>query len=128
MNERNIEVRIENPLPTIYGDRIRLVQVLQNLIDNAAKYMESQSNPLIEIGQNGEEDGKPVFFVRDNGVGISPEQHERIFEIFNQLNPEAEGTGIGLSLVKKIVEVHGGRIWVESEVGKGATFYFTLPK
>jgi signal transduction histidine kinase len=61
-------------------------------------------------------------------MGISPEQHERIFEIFNKLNPSAEGTGIGLSLVKKIVEVHGGRIWVESEAEKGATFYFTLPK
>ena len=133
LNEKNIEVRFERPLSTVHGDHTRLVQVLQNLIDNAAKFMGDQSHPIIEIGQNGEEDGMPIFYVRDNGMGIAPEHHKRIFEIFNKLDTSAEGTGIGLSLVKKIVEVHGGRIWVESdpslkgEPEEGSTFYFTLP-
>jgi signal transduction histidine kinase len=96
-------------------------------MDNAAKYMGDQPDPLIKIGQHGEEGGKPIFFVRDNGIGISPEYHERIFGLFNKLDPKSEGTGIGLSLVKKIIEIHGGRIWVESELGEGAAFYFILP-
>ncbi|HEU0293880.1 MAG TPA: ATP-binding protein [Anaerolineales bacterium] len=68
-----------------------------------------------------------VFFVQDNGIGIAPEYHENIFGLFNQLDPKAEGTGIGLTLAKRIIEVHGGKIWVESELGQGATFCFTLP-
>lgn len=82
---------------------------------------------LIEIGQCGEEQGRIVFLVRDNGIGIASEQHERIFGLFNKLNTGSSGTGIGLALVKRIIEFHGGRVWVESEVGKGSTFYFTLP-
>ncbi len=116
-------------LPTVHGDRQRLIEVLQNLIDNAAKYMGDQANPLIEIGQESTSTGHgdPIFFVRDNGIGIGPEHHERIFGLFNKLDPTSDGTGIGLALVKRIIEVHGGRIWVESEAGKGSTFYFTLP-
>ncbi len=105
-----------------------LVEVLQNLLDNAAKFMGGQTTPLIEIGQRGGDDGKPIFFVKDNGMGIPPEHHERIFGIFNKLDPKAEGTGIGLSLGKRNIEAHGGRIWVESETGKGSTFYFTMEK
>jgi signal transduction histidine kinase len=123
-----ITVQIQPNLPAVYGDRKRLLEVLQNLIDNAAKFMGSQKNPRIEIGQHGEEDGKPVFFVRDNGIGIAPIYHEQVFGLFNKLNPDIDGTGIGLTLVKRIVEIHGGRIWVESEKGKGSTFYFTLGK
>ena len=106
---------------------------MQNLLDNAAKYMGAQAKPHIEVGHQGVEDGKPIFFVRDNGMGISPEHHERIFGLFNKLGPVSEGTGIGLALVKRIIELHGGRIWVESasspqgEAGRGATFRFTLP-
>jgi len=100
---------------------------MQNLIDNAAKYMGGQKEPRIEIGQRGEQDGKPVFFVRDNGMGIAPEHHERIFGLFNKLDARSEGTGVGLALVKRIIEVHGGRIWVESVSGMGSTFLFTLP-
>lgn len=128
LEKHNIPVQIRPNLPNIHGDRQRLTEVLQNLIDNAAKYMGDQTDPHIEIGQSGEDDGKPVFFVKDNGVGISPEYHERIFGLFNKLDARSDGTGIGLALVKSIIEVHGGRVWVESELGKGSTFYFTLPR
>jgi signal transduction histidine kinase len=103
-----------------------LTEVLQNLIDNAAKFMGDQKEPHIEIGRDGEEDGKPILYVRDNGIGIAPEHFDRVFGLFNKLDPKTDGTGIGLALVKRIIEVHGGRIWVESEVGKGSTFFFTL--
>jgi len=122
-----VTVHTQPDLPAVHGDRQRLTEVLQNLIDNAVKYMGAQPDPRIEIGQRGEEDGKPIFFVKDNGIGIAPEYHERIFGLFNKLDARAEGTGIGLTLVKRIVEVHGGRVWVESEADKGSTFYFTLP-
>jgi len=125
--ERGIAVRINENLPTVYGDRQRLLEVLQNLVDNAAKFMGDQNEPRIEIGQDGDEDGKPVFYVRDNGIGILPEHHDRVFGLFNKLDIKTDGTGIGLALVKRIIEVHGGRIWVESEAGKGSTFLFTLP-
>jgi signal transduction histidine kinase len=100
---------------------------VQNLIDNAAKFMGNQPHPQIEIGIHGNDnDGKPIFFVRDNGIGIDPKYHEQVFGLFNKLDLQTDGTGIGLTLVKRIVEVHGGRIWLESEPGKGSTFYFTL--
>ncbi|MCB9112283.1 MAG: PAS domain S-box protein [Anaerolineales bacterium] len=125
--KRNVEVKIQTGLPKIHGDRQRLTEVLQNLIDNSTKFMGDQQNPLVEIGQQGREDGMTIFFVRDNGIGIAPEFSEKIFGLFNKLDPEIEGTGVGLALVKRIVEYHGGRIWVESEKGNGSTFFFTLP-
>lgn len=128
LENRPITFRIEPGLPVVYGDRQRLTEILQNLIDNAIKYMGEQPNPQIEIGQRGEQDGKPIFFVKDNGMGIAPEYHERIFGLFNKLDARSEGTGVGLALVKRIIEFHGGKIWVESKVGSGSTFYFTLPK
>ena len=121
-----IEVSIQKDLPMVYGDPPRLMEVLQNLIDNASKFIGDQVNPRIEIGQNGFEDGKPIFYVRDNGLGIDLIHHDRIFGLFNKLDANSEGTGIGLALVKRIVEIHGGRIWVQSEAKKGATFFFTL--
>ncbi|MFZ5884227.1 MAG: sensor histidine kinase [Chloroflexota bacterium] len=120
-------LNIIEPLPIVYGDRRRLLEVVQNLIDNAAKFSAGQPQPIIEIGWQGYENDMPILFIRDNGIGIPPEHHERIFGLFNKLDPTTEGTGVGLTLVKRIVEFHGGRIWVESEAGKGATFYFTLP-
>lgn len=129
LHSRNIQVSVLEKLPTIYGDRPRLFEVLQNLVDNAAKFMGNQPNPHIEIGQEGvTEDGTPILFVRDNGIGIDSRFRDRIFGLFDKLNPRTEGTGIGLALAKRIIEFHGGRIWVESEPGQGATFYFTLPQ
>jgi PAS domain S-box-containing protein len=125
---RGVTVQVQPNLPDVQGDRQRLIEVLQNLIDNAVKYMGDQPDPLIEIGQYGEEGDQLVFFVKDNGMGISPQYHERVFGLFNKLDPKSEGTGVGLALAKRIIEVHGGRIWVESEVGKGSTFFFTLAR
>jgi PAS domain S-box-containing protein len=121
------QLKISNDLPVIYGDRRRLVELIQNLVDNAANFMGSQPQPQIEIGTSGVEDGMPILYVRDNGVGVAREFHERIFGLFNKLDPNVDGTGVGLALIKRIIEVHGGRIWIESEPGAGSTFYFTLP-
>ncbi len=125
----NVKVEIQTGMPDVYGDRQRLLEVVQNLLDNAAKFMGKQPDPRVEIGQRGEdaERGMPVFFVQDNGIGISPEYFERVFGLFNKLDATTDGTGVGLAIVKRIVELHGGRIWVESEAGGGSTFFFTLP-
>jgi signal transduction histidine kinase len=126
---RGIRISIASDLPVVYGDRPRLTEVLQNLLDNAAKFMGDQEEPYIEIGCRGQdaERGMLIFYVRDNGIGISSEHYDRVFGLFNKLDPKTDGTGIGLALVKRIIEVHGGKIWVESEAGKGSTFCFTLP-
>jgi signal transduction histidine kinase/DNA-binding LacI/PurR family transcriptional regulator len=125
---RGVQIEVAPELPTVYGDRARLVEVLQNLIDNACKFMGAQAEPRISIGVRGaDRDGKPIVSVQDNGIGIEPQYHEKVFGLFDKLDPRSEGTGIGLALVKRIVEVHGGRIWVESQAGQGAAFCFTLP-
>ena len=122
-----IEVTIGSDLPILFGDRQRLSEVVQNLVDNAAKHTAGQPSPRIEIGARRDGD-ELVCYVRDNGTGIDPEYHEKIFGLFEQVDREVEGTGIGLALVKRIIEVHGGRVWVESEgIGHGTTFCFTLP-
>jgi PAS domain S-box-containing protein len=125
LREKQVEVRVEASFPVVHVDRVRMVEVIQNLVANSVKFMGKQSAPLIEIGCK-DENGKTVFFVRDNGVGIAPQYHERIFGLFNKLDALSDGTGIGLALVKRIIEVHGGKIWVQSEPGKGASFFFTL--
>jgi len=107
-------------------DQIRIMEVLQNLIDNAVKFMGNQPEPKITIGMEENENNATVFFVRDNGIGIEKQYHDHIFDLFNKLNAGTEGTGIGLTLIKRIIEMHNGRIWLESEPGKGTTFYFTL--
>ena len=123
---RQIKVEIRGELPHVYGDRNRLVQVMQNLLDNAAKFMGNESKPHIEIGIRTQAE-KIIFYVKDNGVGIDPEVQEKVFGLFDKLDAQSDGTGIGLALVKRIIEVHGGQIWVESEgEGKGCTFCFTL--
>jgi PAS domain S-box-containing protein len=123
----SVAIQVADDLPDIYGDRPRIFEVFQNLIDNAAKFMGEQSEPRIDIGVQGEFNGSPVFFVRDNGIGISPQFKDRIFGLFDKLNAQSEGTGIGLALVKRIIEYHRGKIWVESEIDKGAAFFFALP-
>jgi PAS domain S-box-containing protein len=124
--ERGVEVIVAEDLPWVYGDRVQLVEVVQNLVDNAVKFIGQQPQPRIEIGVKSE-GGEMIFYVRDNGRGIEPRYHQEIFGLFKRLDNSIEGTGIGLTLVKRIVEVHGGRIWVESAgEGQGATFYFTL--
>ena len=111
----------------LHGIRRQLEQVLSNLLCNAVKYMGAQPAPMIEVGAIPR-DGFVECYVRDNGIGIEPAYHDKVFEIFQRLHEvAAEGTGVGLAIVKKIVDAAGGRIWVESEKGTGATFRFTWP-
>jgi signal transduction histidine kinase len=122
-----VKVEIAQDLPTVYGDRSRLLEVVQNLMDNAVKFMGEQPEPKVGVGVQlvGDE---TVFYVSDNGMGIDGNYQDRIFRIFDKVDRDSEGTGIGLSLVKRIIEVHGGRLWVESAGrGRGSTFRFTLP-
>ena len=129
LSANKIEVQIEPELPFVKVDRARIVEVVQNLLDNSAKFIGEQPNPQINIGVRRTMDGERVFVVSDNGVGIEPVYHERVFGLFNKLNADTEGTGIGLALVRRIIEYHGGRVWVESEgKGKGTSFCFTLPR
>lgn len=125
---RRVRVEVGGALPKVSVDRARMTEVMQNLLDNAAKFMGDQPDPRVEIGALETNDGCR-FFVRDNGMGIERQYHERVFGLFNKLDPRTEGTGVGLALVRRIIEVHGGRIWLESEgAGKGTTFWFTLPR
>jgi len=127
ISERGVTVKVhENPV-FLHGDRMRLVEIWQNLLENAVKYMGDQAEPRIEAGaeQSG---GLTVFFVRDNGIGIEAKFQENVFGLFNKLDSETEGSGLGLALVRRIVEMYAGRIWVESEgKGNGSCFRFTLP-
>ena len=126
--EENNAVITHDSLPTILGDRKRLVQLFQNLISNSIKYRRNET-PRIHISFKDEKT-KYCFSIKDNGIGISPYHLKRIFTIFNRLHriDEYEGSGIGLAIVQKIVYQHGGHIWVESEEGKGSKFNFTIPK
>ncbi len=134
LKERNAEVRIPNPLPSVVCDKLKLAEVFRNLITNGIKYNDKKKR-LIEIGflekaqaPHGPEQN--VFYVKDNGIGIEPQFHDAIFRIFKRLKDPAvkdeDGTGSGLTFVKKIIERHKGHIWLESEPGKGSTFYFTI--
>ncbi len=120
-------VTIAAAMPVVVGERMRLVQVYQNLLANAVKYMGDQRAPRIEVGARREEDGETVLFVRDNGAGIEARYQRKVFGLFERLDAGDQGTGVGLALAKRIVEMHGGRIWVESEgLGRGSSFCFTL--
>jgi signal transduction histidine kinase len=126
LHSRNITVMISPDLPTLYGDRIHLGEVLENLIENAAKYTADQPNPVIEIGTR-KHDSQQIIFVKDNGQGIDLLYQKRIFNLFEKLDPLGEGNGIGLALVKRIIDMHGGNIWVESDgQGQGSVFCFTI--
>jgi light-regulated signal transduction histidine kinase (bacteriophytochrome) len=132
---RNLQAGIESahatithdPMPTLCADATQMMQVFQNLIGNALKFR-GDSPPVIHVGAR-REDGRWLFSVRDNGIGIDAQYYEKLFQIFQRLHTRKDypGTGIGLAICKKIVERHGGTIWVESQPGKGATFYFSIP-
>jgi signal transduction histidine kinase len=123
---RETEVVVTRDTWLVTGDRERLVEVFQNLLDNAVKFMGGQPLPRVEIGV--ESTGpQPVIFVRDNGVGVDVRHQSKLFGLFEKLDPRVEGTGIGLALVRRIIELHGGRVWLESAgIGQGTTFRFTL--
>jgi PAS domain S-box-containing protein len=122
---RGATVTVQSDMPAVHADPARLTEVFVNLIGNAVKFMVGQPRPCVEVGFR-RADG--AFYVSDNGIGIDPAYHSRVFTLFERLDPASEGTGVGLAIVKRIVEVHGGRIWVESAGGgAGATFCFTLP-
>ena len=132
----NLEVSIQennaiithDHLPVVMADKTQISQVFQNLLSNAIKFR-SLDQPEINISVK-KDDKQFLFAVSDNGIGIDPKHSDRIFEVFKRLHKKRDypGTGIGLAICKKIIERHGGRIWVESELGKGSIFYFTLPK
>jgi signal transduction histidine kinase len=125
--ERGVQLNLMDEELILNGDRSRLLELWQNLVDNAVKYMGEQTAPKIDVGFEGS--GREIeFFVRDNGLGIAPEYQTKIFGIFEKLDGDSEGTGMGLAVVKKIVDLYHGKIWVESAGrGTGSIFKFTLP-
>jgi PAS domain S-box-containing protein len=125
--EKGVQIRLHQEPVSLFGDRTRLVEIWQNLVENAVKFMGDRPSPQIDIGVERNGNG-PVFFVRDNGIGIEPKYQTKLFNIFEKLNPKMEGTGMGLAITKRIVELYQGKIWVESKgLGQGTTFFFTLP-
>jgi PAS domain S-box-containing protein len=125
--DRGVKVQVGGESVTLYGDRSRLTEIWQNLLENAVKFIGDRSSPQIDIGveRHGSE---TVFFVRDNGIGIDPQYQSKIFNLFEKIEAKTEGTGMGLAIVKRIVELYQGRIWVESKgLGQGTSFFFTLP-
>jgi light-regulated signal transduction histidine kinase (bacteriophytochrome) len=116
-------------LPKVMGNDTQLIQLFQNLIGNAIKFRHPSVTPQIEISATAEKGGEWIIGVRDNGIGIEPQNFQRIFEAFQRLHSydSYPGTGLGMAICKKIVERHGGRIWVESQLGVGTTIYFTIP-
>jgi signal transduction histidine kinase len=131
LDAKKVELLVDK-LPTVMCDATAMTEVFHNLISNAIKYND-KPHPVVEVGCEEKTDRQTgqaeyVIHVRDNGLGIKQEYFEKIFQIFQRLQRDEEGTGIGLTIVKRVVEWHGGRIWVESEFGSGTTFYFTLPK
>jgi light-regulated signal transduction histidine kinase (bacteriophytochrome) len=125
VNETEAKIKL-NKLPKVYADEHQMIQLMQNLIENSIKFR--RGNPDITISGYSSS-SQHVISVSDKGIGIEPQYHEKIFRIFQRLHrsDEYQGTGIGLSICKRIVERHNGKIWVESEPGKGTTFFFSLP-
>jgi light-regulated signal transduction histidine kinase (bacteriophytochrome) len=123
---REVEWKIGN-LPSVECDAVLVRQIFQNLLSNAIKYSRPRPHAIIEVGHTLQND-RPVIFVRDNGVGFNMRYADKLFGVFQRLHrdEEFEGTGVGLATVSRIVQKHGGRVWAEAEVDRGATFYFTL--
>jgi len=127
ISERTVDIRLPDTDLVLFGDRPRLCQIWQNLVENAIRYSHDDTIPRIQAGIQ-QVDGETIFSVRDNGRGIDPKYHRKIFGIFEKLDPKSPGAGLGLSMVQRIVEKCGGRIWVESEgIDTGSCFFFTLP-
>jgi signal transduction histidine kinase len=127
IQQRGVELQIEKTLPQVQGDAILLRQVVQNLLENALRYMGEQAHPVINIGVAETAHGRALY-VQDNGQGIAPEYLDQVFGLFKRLSAKTEGTGVGLTIVRKIVRFHHGEIWAESAgEGKGATFWVRLP-
>lgn len=123
---KNVKIIIDENLPDMEADRTRIGEVFQNLIENGIKYLGDQQNPIIEIGFSTK-NKQHTYYVKDNGIGIQKEYFEKIFGLFDKLDPNTEGNGIGLAFVKRVIELHGGKIWVHSDgPGKGSVFYFTI--
>ncbi len=123
--ELDVDIRIE-AMPVIEADPERIIEVYQNLVENSLKFFGDQASPQIRIGA-AERDGRCCYFVGDNGIGVAAEYHEKIFGLFERLQTETEGTGIGLALVRRIIEVHNGEVWLDSDgPGRGSTVFFTL--
>ena len=132
LQESNAQVHINGALPNLHADSVMIREVFENLIGNALKYNDKGSR-TVEVGQLNTDAGAsaPIFYVRDNGIGIEEKHHSDIFRIFRRLHGREQyggGVGAGLTITKKIVERHGGRIWVQSTPGAGTTFYFTLQR
>lgn len=123
---KNIQITVQENFPNLFGNALRFKQVFQNLIQNAIKYNDKE-NGTIEVGFH-EKENHFEFFVKDNGMGIDAAYFDRIFKVFTKLESNNSSSGIGLSIVKKIVQFYNGEIWLESQLEKGTTFYFTLPK
>ncbi|HEY6193154.1 MAG TPA: PAS domain S-box protein [Bacteroidota bacterium] len=128
IRQKKVRMIVPADLPSVYGNETQLKVLFRNLIGNAVKFTD-RPDPVVEIGFHNGENNSYLFSVRDNGIGIEPEFFEKIFVIFQRLHPRElyEGSGAGLAIVKKIMERHGGRVWVESELGKGSTFYLSFP-
>lgn len=121
-----IEIIVKNKMPVFFGNDFRFKQLFQNLIRNAIKYND-KAQGIIEIGST-EKNSEIEFYIKDNGIGINERYQHKIFDLFSKLENSDQSSGIGLSIVKKIIDLYGGKIWLESQEGLGTTFYFTLPK
>jgi signal transduction histidine kinase len=119
-------VQLQHDLPRVYADPVRLRQVLENLLTNAIKYGIDRDRTSIEVGGARNRNDTRIY-VRDHGPGIPPEHAERVFTLFQRLHKSDDGTGVGLTIVSKIVEAGGGRVWLEPTPGGGATFWISLP-
>ena len=127
ISERKVDIRLPDTELILLGNRLRLSQIWQNLIENAIKYSRDDGIPRIELGIR-QMSSETVFFVKDNGIGIDPQYHSKVFGIFEKINSKSPGAGLGLSMIQRIVEKCDGRVWVESGgTGKGSCFKFSLP-
>lgn len=128
MEKKNIKFVVKEPVFPVYANPDRIIQIMVNLVSNAVKFNKTEREAFVEIGMEKTNDNIAKIYVKDNGIGINKEFHSKIFQMYSRVKDvEVEGSGIGLAIVKKIVENYGGKIWIESEKDKGTTFFFTIP-